>query len=307
MKRHFDIRRYFYILVAITVVLYVLSTFIFNKQPLSAINVVAGLLFLVANAFIVYFTVDFFAVTINHAAPLVFGILTLSFPAVAIYDPSLWCALPANLAFYVAARFYGGDINDDLAFLYSALLGIASLLFAPLIWVAVFFLIMNFWMAGDKARFVVSSIAGFLLPLLVMIAVRLATGDARLILPAITDYLSNAVTLNVGLGASSAARVFKMATFLVCFIVSLVSFFRKAAQYSVSHSHVMIMILAYSAVITLLVVLFSYGAPAMSTMLIMVPVSLVIYDYLVWSSSDRGCRIAAAFLALAVLLEYIFR
>ena len=66
MKRHFDIRRYFYILVAITVVLYVLSTFVFNKQPLSAINVVAGLLFLVANAFIVYFTVDFFAVTINH-------------------------------------------------------------------------------------------------------------------------------------------------------------------------------------------------------------------------------------------------
>ena len=59
--------------------------------------------------------------------------------------------------------------------------------------------------------------------------------------------------------------------------------------------------------ITLLVVLFSYGTPAMSTMLIMVPVSLVIYDYLVWGSSDRGCRIAAAFLALAVLLEYIFR
>ena len=307
MKRRFDIRRYIYILVAFTVVLYVLSTFVFNKQPFTALTVLGGLLFLVANAFIVYFTVDFFAVTINHAAPFVFGILALSFPAVAVYDPSLWCALPANLAFYVAARFYGGDINDDLAFLYSALLGIASLMFAPLLWVAVFLLIMNFWMAGDKARFIVSSVAGFLLPLVVMLTFRLATGDVRLIMPAVTEYLKNAVTPYVGFGASSAARVFKVATFFICFVVSLVAFIRRAAQYSVSHSHVVVMILAYSAVITLLMVLFSYSSPAMSTMLIMVPVSLVIYDYLVWGSSDRGCRIAAAFLALAVLLEYIFR
>ena len=306
MKRHFDIRKYIYILVAFTVVLYVLSTFIFHKQPLTAWGVIGGLLFLAANAALVYYTVDFFAVSINHAAPFVFSILVLSFPAVALFDKSLWCVLPVNLAFYVAARFYGGDSNDDLAFLYSALIALASMLFPPLIYLALFFLIMNFFMAGDKARFIVSSIAGFLLPLVFFLAYRLATGDVRMIMPAVKDYLSTVVAPYPGLGANSAARVIKIVTLLTCFIVSLISFFKRNAQYSVSHSKVMIMIFAYAAVITLLLALFSYGGFVMNVLLIMVPVTLVIYDYLVWGAGDRECRIAAAFLTLAVLLEYIF-
>ena len=306
MKRHFDIRKYIYILVAFTVVLYVLSTFIFHKQHLTAWGVIGGLLFLAANAALVYFTVDFFAVSINHAAPFVFGILVLSFPAVALYDKMLWCVLPVNLAFYVAARFYGGDSNDDLAFLYSALLALASMLFPPLAWLAVFFVIMNFFMAGDKARFIVSSVAGFLLPLVFFLAYRLATGEVRMIMPAVKDYLSAVVAPYPGLGANSAARVFKIVILVICFFVSLLSFFKRSAQYSVSHSKVMIMIFAYSVMITLLLVLFSYGGFVMNILLIMAPTSLVIYDYLVWGAGDRQCRITVAFLTLAVLLEYIF-
>ena len=58
--------------------------------------------------------------------------------------------------------------------------------------------------------------------------------------------------------------------------------------------------------ITLLLVLFSYGGFVMNILLIMAPTSLVIYDYLVWGAGDRQCRITVAFLTLAVLLEYIF-
>ncbi len=295
-----------YVLVIVTVVLYVLSTFVFSRSSLTFLTVLGGLLFLAANAVLAYLTVDFFAVSINHAAPFVFSILALSFPAVALYDPSLWCALAANLAFYIAARFYGGDSRDDWAFCYSALLAIASLVFPPIAWVALFLLIMNFFPAPDKPRFIVASIAGFLLPLVVFMAYKFATVDVRQLGPAAGEYLKAVVSPYAGLGANSAARVIKVMTFVICFIISLVTFFRRNAEYSVSHSKVMILIFSYSAMITLLLALFSYGALQMNIMLIMVPVSLAIYDYLIWGASDRECRIAIAFLLLAVLLEYAF-
>ena len=125
-------------------------------------------------------------------------------------------------------------------------------------------------------------------------------------MPAVKDYLSAVVAPYPGLGANSAARVFKIVILVICFFVSLLSFFKRSAQYSVSHSKVMIMIFAYSAMITLLLVLFSYGGFVMNILLIMAPTSLVIYDYLVWGAGDRQCRITVAFLTLAVLLEYIF-
>ena len=125
-------------------------------------------------------------------------------------------------------------------------------------------------------------------------------------MPSVQEYLRAVVSPYPGLGANSAARVIKIVTILICSVVSLVSFFKRSAQYSVSHSKVMIMIFSYAAMITLLLALFSYGGYVTNILLIMVPVSLVIYDYLVWGAADRECRIAAAFLALAVLLEYIF-
>ena len=286
--------------------MYVLSTFVFGKEPLTVAGVLLGLVFFASTAMLVYFTVDFFAVSINHAAPVVFAILALSFPSVAIYNLSLWGVLAANAAFYGAARFYGGDISDDWALLYNALLGVAALLFPPMVWLALFILLMNFFPAGDKLRFIVSSIVGFILPAVICLTYLYVTGDVRELMPAVSGFFKATVTPYFGIGAISAARVIKILTLLVCCIVSLVSFLKRSAQYSLSHSHVMIMIFAYSAAITLLVILFPPGSVQAATLLVMAPVSLVIYDYLIWGADDRGCRITLAFLALAVILEFVF-
>lgn len=306
VKRRFDIRRYTGVAVVVTLVMYLLSTFVFSKVELSFATVAIGLLIFAANAAVVYVTVDFFSLGINHIAPLIFAILALSFPAVALYDSSYLCTLPLNAAFYICVRFYGGDANNDMAFLYSMLLGMASLMFSPLLWVAVFMLIMNFWMAGDKLRFIVISVVGFLLPLVVALSAVYVTGDIRTLMPAMSGYLRDIVMPYPGLTASSAARVIKILIWLVCFVVALVAFFRRNAEYSVSHSHAMILVYSYSALITLIVLVFSYNNFTMNTMLIMVPVSVVLYDYLVWGASDKDCRIALAFTALAVVLEYAF-
>lgn len=306
MKRRFDIRKYVFVLAGVTALMYVLSTFIFCKAQITFVSVLLGLLLVAANAMIVYATVDFFAVGFNHAAPLVFAALALSFPSVALYDVSHWYALPVNLALYIAARFYGGEVSNDMAFFYNVLLGVAAIMFPPIAWVAVFMLIMNFFMSPDKARFIVISIVGFLLPPVCYLSYKFAASDPREIMPAVRGWLGSLVSVSVGFGATPASRVMKIVTFLVCFAVALVAFFRRNAEYSVSHSHVMIMVFSYCALIVLLLSLFCYGTLTMNTMLIMVPVSIVFYDYMVHGASDRACRIAIAFLALAILLEYAF-
>lgn len=306
MKRRFDIRRYTYVAIIATLLMYVLSTFVFSKADRTVANVIFGLLLFAANAALVYMTVDFLSLGFNHIAPLVFSILALSFPSIAIYDPSYLCTVPLNAAFYISVRFYGGHIDNDMAFFYSLLLGLASLLFPPLAWVSLFMILMNFWMAGDKLRFLVISLVGFLLPLVVALAVVYVSGDIRALSPAISGYFKDLVTPYPGVAASSAARVIKIVTLLSCFAVALVAFFRRSAEYSLSHSHAMIMVYAYSAVITLIVLFFSYNNLTMNTVLIMVPVSIVLYDYFVWGATDRNCRIALAFTALAALLEYAF-
>ena len=293
-------------LAAVALVMYVLSTFVFGKEPVTVAGVLPGLFFFAATAFLVYFTIDFFAVSINHAAPLVFAILALSFPSVAVYTPMLWGVVAANAAFYCAARFYGGDISDNWVLLYNALLAVAALLFPPMVWIALFMLLMNFFPAGDKLRFIVSSLVGFILPVAVYLTYMYVTGDARELMPAVSGFFKSTITADFGIGALSAARVIKILTLLVCSIVSLVSFIKRSAQYSLSHSHVMVMIFAYTAAITLLVILFPPGSVQAATLLVMAPVSLVIYDYLIWGADDRGCRITLAFLALAVILEFVF-
>lgn len=305
MKRHFDIRRYLYVLVIFTVVLYLLSTFL-PGGSLSAADAVFGVLFLAACAGVVYLTVDFFAVTINYAAPLVFACLALSFPSVAVYSPLLWAAAAQSLAFYLAARYYGGDVNDDHAFLFCALAVTASLIFPPLAWTLLFLIIMNISTAADKPRFLVSCIAGCLLPPVVFLSYRYFCADMREVTPLLGQYFDSLLSPAMDLGANSAARVIKVVTLVVCCAVSLVSFLRRNAEYSVSHSRVMTFIFAYSAVIVLLLALFPSGCLPMNVMLAMVPVSLVVYDYLVWGAADRGCRIAVAFLSLSLLLESAF-
>lgn len=306
MKRRFDIRRYLYLLIPVAIVLYVLSTFVFGKGELSAVNITAGLLLLAANAATVYFTVEFFSLGINHTAPLIFAILALSFPSVALYDASYLCTLPVCGAFYMAVRFHGGQVSADLAFFYNVLLGIASLMFPPMAWIAVFMLAMNFAMAADKARYVVMSIVGFVLPLAFWLSYLYMSSDARALAPAVNGWLVALVAPAPGLGASSAARVIKLLIFIIIFAVALTRFFSRSAEYSVSHSHVMIFIFSYTAIVALLLALFPFGGNTMNTILLMMPVSIVFYDYMVWGASDRQCRIALAFCALAVLLEYAF-
>ncbi len=305
MKRRFDIRRYLYVLVIFAIVLYLLSTFL-PGGVLSVGNALFGLLVLATCAGVVYLTVDFFAVTINYAAPLVFACLALSFPSVAVYSPLLWAAVASSLAFYLAARYYGGDANDDHAFLFCALTAAASLIYPPLAWTLLFLIIMNISTAADRPRFLVSCTLGFLMPPVAYLSYRYLCADMREVTPLLQQYLSALISPSVDLGANSAARVIKVVTIAVCYVVSLVSFLRRSAEYSVSHSRVMTFIFAYSAVIVLLLILFSSGCLPMNVMLALVPVSLVIYDYLVWGAADRGCRIAVAFLSLSLLLEPVF-
>ena len=306
MKRRFDIRSYLYLLIPLALVLYALSTFVFGKSELSALNIAAGLLILVANAAAVYFTVEFFSLGINHTAPLIFAILALSFPSAALFDMAAMATLPVCGAFFLAVRYHGGQVSDDMVFLYNALLALASLLFYPLAWLAVFLLAMNFTMAADKARYVVMSVVGFMLPLTVYLSYLYVTYDLRALSPVIKQYLLSLVAPAPGLGAASASRVIKVFIFIICYLVALVKFFRRSAEYSVSHSHVMILIFSYTALTALLLVLFPYGGSPMNILLLMVPFSIVLYDYLVWGASDRECRTAVAFAALAVLLEYAF-
>lgn len=306
MKRRFDIRRYLYVAAIATVLMYVLSTFVFSRAEASFVAVIAGLLLFAFNAAVVYVTVDTFTIGLNHTAPLLFSFLALSFPSVAIYDVSYWCVVPLNAAFYLATRFYMGDVNNDLAFFYNLLLGLTSLLLPPVAWVALFMLLMNLFVAADKGRFVVMSLAGFLLPLLSAMFVVYAGGDNRLLSLAIQGYLDDIAQPELTIGAMSAASVIKILTFVICFAVALSAFFKNSAKYSVSHARAMIMVFAYSVIATLLALLFSYNNHTMSIMIIMVPVSIVIYDYLVWGTSDKQCRIALSFILLAALLEYAF-
>ena len=286
--------------------LYVLSTFVFAKGELSAVNSAACLLLLVANAATVYFTVEFFSLGINHTAPLIFAILALSFPSAALFDMAAMATLPVCGAFFLAVRYHGGQVSDDMVFLYNALLALASLHFPPLVWLAVFLLAMNFSMAADKARYVVMSVVGFILPLAVYLSYLYVTADLRALAPVVKKYLLSLVAPAPGLGAASASRVIKVLIFGICYIVALVKYFRRSAEYSVSHSHVMILIFSYTVLMVLLLVLFPYGGSTMNTLLLMMPFSIVLYDYLVWGASDRECRTAVAFAALAVLLEYAF-
>ena len=306
MKRRFDIRQHTFAASLVVAVMYVLSTFVFSRMAVTAVPVIAGLLLFAANAVAVYLVVDFFSGGFNHMSALMFAILALSFPAVAVYDPAYLCITPLNAAFYIGVRFYAGDSKNDLAFFCSLLISLASLNFPPLAWVALFMLLMNFFPAVDKARFVVISIVGFLLPQVVALAVIYITGDVRMISPAVSDYLSQVVTMDISIGASSAARVIKVITFFVLFVVAFIAFLKHNAQYNVSHSKAMIMVYPYALLITLLVLLFPYTNLTMGTMLIMVPVAIVLYDYFVWGSSDHDCRIALAFALLAALLEYAF-
>lgn len=292
-------------LVIFTVVLYLLSTFL-PGGGISAVNAALGAIFLAACAGVVYLTVDFFAVTINYAAPLVFACLALSFPCAAVYSPLLWAAAAQSLAFYLAARYYGGDADNDRAFLYCALVAAASLIFPPMVWTLLFLVTMNISTAPDKPRFLVSCALGFLLPPAAYLACRFLCADFREVTALLQQYFSALISPAVDLGASSAARVIKVLTIAVCYVVSLVSFLRRSAEYSVSHSRVMTFIFAYCSVIVLLLILFPSGCLPMNVMLAMVPLSLVIYDYLVWGATDRGCRIAAAFLSLSLLLESAF-
>ena len=306
MKRHFDIRRYLYVMIPVAVVLYVLSTFVFAKTQVSAQSALTGLLLFVANAAAVYFTVEFFSLGINHTAPLLFASLALSFPAVALYESSYLCTPLVCGAFYLAVKYHGGEVSDDIAFFYCALIAAASMLFPPLAWLFPFVLAMNFAMAGDKVRYVVMSLMGMLLPLVVYLSYLYIATDVRNLLPAAGAYLRQIVTPAPSFGASSAARVIKVLIFAICYAVALGRFFRRSAEYSVSHSHVMIFIFSYTALMVLLLAMFPYAGRTTNTMLIMMPLSIVFYDYLVWGADDRQCRIALAFLALALVLEYAF-
>lgn len=304
MKDRFDIRRSYFLLGAVTVLLLVMQ-FVASPVQLSAGRVVAAILFLAANAFLLSRAVNYFSTGFNFSAPLLFASLVLSFPGILTFDTGLIAALLLNLSLFCAMRFFSGEISNDIIFLSTLFAGTASIFFPPLMWMLPALLLIDFAPAGDKGRYIAMAVSGFLLPLLSYAGYTFMAEGYRDVLNLEREYFANGLATNFGFTSTSAARAIKAIVLAITFIASIVAYFRNSSAYSVTHSRSVVMLMIYSVALTVILALFSSGNILLNVTALAFPISIVIYDYLTIPGIGRTGRIAFYFVLLSLALEFL--
>lgn len=276
---------------------------IFGSTPISYI---LAALFLVLTAVSIFAYGNAFTTKINFPLPLIYMVMVLSNPHSCAFSPFHIVALLFIWALYYSSIYRSFGLGLGALFMTFFLIGVASLFYAPMVWLAVVAFILSFKASEEKLKYTITSLFALVIPFAVVLCTEYLIGGSDAVDASFNQYIGTLATIPAKSLSYTVSEIVRGAMTIFFTIVSLFFVVGQIGRYKTTTFRAYIRVLSGYLSLLLLLVLFIPTNKYLVGLLLHIPASLLIYEYL--SASVRKRRVKTLiYLYFALLVaERIF-
>ncbi len=323
MTGKFDIRQYSIPLMLIAIALYISAFYIpydpfkincflfedlFNNSAFSgrnALSIISATVLLLGTAFSIYLFDSFFSTGINHIIAAAYLCFTLSSPYSIILTPVHITGLLLVWSIFYSIKYIGKGQNNDLIFISMFLLGCASFFYVPIIWIFPIIIGISIRASEDKTRYLITTLIGLIMPLVFLEAAILIFYGSEAAVASAEKYWQFATCINSSFPKLSAATTFSISVVTIISIIASFGLLKIVNRFSVIMSRTIIRLITYMVSLAIIGILFMNQAYTLFGILIFVPTTVILFEYLDEKATKKSGNIIALFLLIIIIFERV--
>ncbi|NMB37887.1 MAG: hypothetical protein GX993_07620 [Bacteroidales bacterium] len=272
----------------------------------TTLSYILSISFLIIIAVSIYAFNLMFTTGINYLLPVLYVFLAVNNPRVIFFSPLHIVALLLLWALVFSARYRSSAQNLSDNFLSFFLYGAAVIFFPPLVWIFPLVVLINLRATEEKIKYIFTSFFGMITPLVMVCAVCYVVGGNEFFKGLGGSFWTSMSAVGRHDFDFSAVEI---ATCLVIISFTLISIFyllRHLNRYKIIHSNTAIRIIIFAVLITLICALFLTDNHDPYGVVLFVPVSLILFEYLSSPTNNKGATIFYTVVAgLAIISRII--
>jgi len=269
------------------------STSIFFDALFGAttLSYILSVVFLILIAASIYSFNLMFTTGINYLLPVLYLFLVLYNPRVIFFSPLHIVALLLLWSLVFSARYRNFVQNLSANYLSFFLFGAASLFYPPMLWIFPLVILLNIRASEEKPKYVFTSLLGMLTPMVMAGAICYIFGGSKLLNGLGTSFWSSMSAFGRHAFDFSAVEI-ASGLFLTGFVfISLFHLLSNINRYKIVHSNTSIRILSFALLTTLVFAVFLTDNRDPYGVVLLVPISLILFEYLSSPKNNKGATI----------------
>ncbi|MDD2596043.1 MAG: DUF6427 family protein [Bacteroidales bacterium] len=260
------------------------SDYLFGHNLLSA--VLSGV-FLLAIAASTFFFNSAFSSGINYLLPTLYMFLVLSNPYSVWFTPfHISGLLLIWTSFYSAKYRVTGQQFGDL-FMIFFFLTISSFFYGGTIWMFPALLFINLMASEHKFKYIVTSIVGLLLPLVLLSGINYLVNGWEDTLLLLQRYVGQLIDIEHKTIMFTAAEICRFVIIAIFTIISAYHVFSNLDRYKIVKSKSYLRVLLYLFVLLLIMLIFVSNNKYPFGIIMYFPISLLFYEYITENAKKR--------------------
>ncbi len=268
-----------------------------NSQFLDTIFGATTLSYILSISFLIIIAVSIysfnlmFTTGINYLLPVLYLFLVLNNPRVIFFSPLHILALLLLWALVFSARYKSSLQNLSDNYLSFFLYGAATIFFPPLVWIFPLVILINLRATEEKFKYIFTSFLGMLTPLVMVLAICYVVGRNEFVKGLGGSFWALMCAVGRHNVDFSAVEIVT-SLFLISFIlISIFYLLRNLNRYKIIHSNTSSRIIIFAILISLVCALFLTDNHDPYGVVLFVPVSLILFEYLSSPTNNKGATI----------------
>ena len=266
----------------------------------------AAALILGVNAVLLYLTNDRVMNEMSLIAPVAYAVLATANPAALYYTPLHAAALLMAVSLFFYLHFCAEKPSLDYLGGAWVSLGAAGLLYPPLLWLAPVYAATMAPRAESKGKYWVTLLLSLILPAAIHIGIQYIRGGDPFDVVLRNLWGGMTAVSHPSLHLSAATLVRILLTFVAAVLAAL-QMLRRLTHFKTGQFHAVIRVLLLSVCLAVLAGIFLNDSGQPFGILLMLPVSLILNEYLRNPDNARGVRTLTLILLLVLAVERISR
>jgi hypothetical protein len=257
----------------------------------TTLSYILSVVFLIITAVSIYSFNMMYTTGINYLLPVLYVFLVVYNPRVIFFSPFHIVALLLLWSLVFFARYRNSVQYLSNNFVSFFLFSTASVFFPPLVWLFPLIILVNLRASEEKFKYIFTSLLGVFTPMVMAGAICYIFGGNELLNGLVASFWGLISTLG-GYTLDFSAVEIVAALFLISFaLIATFYVLRNLNRYKIIHSNTCIRIIFFAILISLICAVFVTDNRDPYGVMLYVPVSLILFEYLSSPKNNKGAMI----------------
>ncbi|NLX40847.1 MAG: hypothetical protein GXY75_02980 [Bacteroidales bacterium] len=257
----------------------------------TTLSYILSVVFLIITAVSIYSFNMMYTTGINYLLPVLYVFLVVYNPRVIFFSPFHIVALLLLWSLVFSARYRNSVQYLSNNFVSFFLFSTASVFFPPLVWLFPLIILVNLRASEEKFKYIFTSLLGVFTPMVMVGAICYIFGGNKLLNGLTVSFWGSMSAFGRHSFDFSAVEI-ATALFLISFaLIATFYVLRNLNRYKIIHSNTCIRIIFFAILILLICAVFVTDNRDPYGVMLYVPVSLILFEYLSSPKNNKGAMI----------------